>query len=290
MSQVILEENTSDRRPRPPAKGFSDYQTLEEKKQRRNARKKLRRIANGSKPLSPVPEITYRTTEEFRKNTSNGAKVNWVETRQERIETISSPEFIQSARESAILRWDTPGTREAFGKLMKDFYSIEENRKAHSEKMKQVTDTPEWRLRCSLRVGPLAANWQGGLSFEPYCYKFNADFRRNVRHFFRHKCVLCLYEELETPEQKSLLNVHHVHYDKQSLCNDTSPRMFAPLCDSHHGITNGDREFWEALLEEIIIDAYGGQSYYCEEEWTRIKAQLNLPEVTESSDPQPQEA
>lgn len=266
-------------------------QTKEEKSERKRIRKKLKRAAAGRVPRTP-PEVFsgYRTSPEFRENTRKGALREWDNNRSARMVTLLSPEFTAASLRSALTRWNDPEARERAAKIMLEYYSSEENRRRHSENMKAALDNPEFRAKCSQRVGPLAANWRGGISFEPYCYKFNADFRRNVRHFFNGKCVLCLYEEQETPPQKRLLNVHHVHYDKDSLCNDTSPRMFAPLCDSHHGMTNGDREFWEALLSDIINSVYNGQSYYSEEEWSAIKLKLCLPEVTEISDPQPIEA
>lgn len=266
-------------------------QTKEDKSERKRIRKKLKRAAAGRIPRTPPETFSgYRTTPEFREHTRKGAIKEWEDNREARMSTLLSPEFTAAGQNSAMARWSSSGAREAAAEVMIRYYSSEENRKQHSENMKRALDTPEFRAKCSQRVGPLSPNWRGGVSFEPYCYKFNADFRRNVRHFFNNKCVLCLYEEQETTDQKRLLNVHHVHYDKNSLCNDTSPRIFAALCDSHHGMTNGDREFWESILADIITSVYNGQSYYCEEEWTAIKLQQCLPEVTESSDPQPIEA
>lgn len=262
-------------------------QTPEEKYQRRALRKKINRWkAKGLDTSQLEGAFAYRTTQEFRDATSQGGKKYWDTHDDSRLEFFATPEFRAGAANYAAMGWADPHYQEKRSNALVHFYSIPENRLAHSIRMKEALDTPEFRAKCSQRVGPLSPNWRGGISFEPYCYKFNADFRRNVRHFFNNQCVLCLYEEQETPQQKRLLNVHHVHYDKKSLCNDTSPRMFAPLCDSHHGMTNGDREFWEALLSEIITSVYNGQSYYSEEEWSAIKLRLCLPEVTETSDPQ----
>lgn len=265
-------------------------QTSEEKSERKRIRKKLKRAEAGCLPRTPPETFTgYRTTPEFRENTRLGAIREWESNRGPRMGTLSSPEFALASKHSARLRWDDTQSRISAAIMMSRYYSDPENRRLHSENMKSALDNPEFRAKCSQRVGPLAANWRGGISFEPYCYKFNDDFKRNVRHFFDNKCVLCLYEGLETPTQSRLLNVHHVHYDKRSLCNEDSPRMFAPLCDSHHGMTNGDREFWEALLEEIILTVYNGQSYYCEEEWTKIRVDLGLAEIVDSPEI-PQEA
>lgn len=255
-------------------------QTEEEKKERRRIRKKQRRVLAGSTPTTPPEEFTgYRTTPEFREKTRNGAHRLWEQGRDKMMLARSTEAHSEKASSAATKRWDTPGSREKASRVMRDYYADPEHREQHAMNMSLALDTPEFRAKCAQRVGPLAGNWQGGLSFEPYCYKFNSDFRRNVRHFFNHQCVLCLYEGQKMVPQEKLLNVHHVHYDKRSLCNDSSPRMFAPLCDSHHGMTNNNREFWENLLEEIIKKVYNGQSYYCEEEWTKIKRDLQMPAI-----------
>jgi hypothetical protein len=275
-------------RIRPPNAGFSEYQTEEEKQQRRAIRKKIKRWkALGLDTTELEQQFEYRTTAEFRQATCAGGKQFWAENPDDpRKETYKSEEFISSARACAKRAWEDPAFQERRHIANLKYYSMPEARAQHSAIMKKALDNPEFRAKCSQRIGPLSNAWKGGLSFEPYCHKFTREFRRNVRHFFEHKCVLCLYEGGEMYPQKGLLNVHHVHYDKRSLCNETSPRMFAPLCDSHHGMTNGDREFWETLLEDILTDVYNGQSFYCEEQWAEIKVRLNMPEIAESSDPQ----
>jgi len=261
-------------------------QSQEEKYQRRALRKKIARWKErGLDTTELEKQFNYRTSPEFRAATSHGGQAYWEQNPQDpRKELFQGENFKKSSASYAASGWANPEFIAKRGKALLDFYSIPQNRLEHSLTMQLALDTPEFRAKCSQRTGPNATNWRGGISFEPYCYKFNDDFKRNVRHFFENKCVLCLYEGLETPRQSRLLNVHHVHYDKESLCNEDSPRMFATLCDSHHGVTNGDREFWGALLEEIITAVYNGQSYYCEEEWTKIKAYLGSVELLESTE------
>jgi len=118
------------------------------------------------------------------------------------------------------------------------------------------------KARTELYSGENHPNWKGGISFEPYCPKFNEQFRRRVRAFFNHTCVLC-----GATQSKKNLHVHHIHYQKDSCCNGDSPKMFAALCDRCHSKTNYNREHWTGILSAIIINNYGGRSYLTEEEY-----------------------
>lgn len=102
----------------------------------------------------------------------------------------------------------------------------------HTEEVKQ-------KIRDSLS-GEKSPNWKGGISFEPYCHKFNTQFKESVREQFDRKCFLC-----GVPENGAKLSVHHVNYDKSCLCSKIECE-FVPLCASCHGKTsNGDRAEWE---------------------------------------------
>lgn len=106
------------------------------------------------------------------------------------------------------------------------------------------------------RSGAAAPNWRGGVSFEPYCPRFNEEFRERVREYWGRKCILCGRTEADEGHK---LHVHHVHYDKLTCCNDTVP-LFAPLCQRHHSITTGskDREGWALFFVRLIGDLSGG--------------------------------
>ena len=114
--------------------------------------------------------------------------------------------------------------------------------------------------------GSRSPNWQGGISFEPYCPKFNQDLRRRVRAFFEHRCVCCGKHATECFKN---LSVHHVAYDKQICCNG-KPVCFAALCHRCHSRTNHDRERWESMLHRIIDEIWQGRSYFTKDEWARL--------------------
>jgi len=111
-------------------------------------------------------------------------------------------------------------------------------------------------------VGFNSPSWQGGLSFEPYCSKFNKGFKRRVREFFGNRCVKCHITEKENGQK---LSVHHVNYDKLVCCNDNKP-LFVALCRRHNTKANKDRASWELYYTKIIDKRYGGKCYFTKDE------------------------
>jgi hypothetical protein len=105
--------------------------------------------------------------------------------------------------------------------------------------------------------GAETGNWRGGISFEPYCPKFNEEFKERVRAFFGYECVEC---HKTTEENGRALSVHHVNYDKMMCCNDVKP-LFVSVCVSHNAKANGNREYWENHFTELINEKYGGICY-----------------------------
>ena len=95
-------------------------------------------------------------------------------------------------------------------------------------------------------IGENNANWRGGISFEPYCHKFNNKFKESVRAEFGRECFIC-----GTPGNGRKLDVHHVNYDKSCLCSDIKCE-FVPLCRSCHMKTNNNREHYENLILEKL--------------------------------------
>ena len=98
--------------------------------------------------------------------------------------------------------------------------------------------------------------WQGGLSFFPYCSKFNEAFKERIRDKFGRVCFLCGKTEEENSQK---LSVHHVNYSKDCLCDDDKSCQFVPLCASGHGKTNFNREYWQEYIMAKLrsrIDGY----------------------------------
>lgn len=113
----------------------------------------------------------------------------------------------------------------------------EETRKKMSEKLKG--HPPNKTSFTSDRVsGAKNVNWKDGISFKPYCHKFNYVFKERVREEFGRKCYMC-----HTNESKRRLSVHHIDYNHNSICNGNE-WAFVPLCAKCHPLTNFDRWHW----------------------------------------------
>lgn len=86
--------------------------------------------------------------------------------------------------------------------------------------------------------------WLRGISFGKYCFKFNKSFKEHIRNKFKRICFNCGKNELEN---KKKLHVHHIDYNKNSICNGKE-WAFVPLCSSCHTSTNSNRWYWFNLL------------------------------------------
>ena len=153
----------------------------------------------------------------------------------------------------------------------------EQSRIKRSISLKKVVHTPEWnanvgaskkgfnmteeqkkKIRNTLAgkyCGDKNGNWKGGISFEPYCPKFNREFKERVRAFFGYKCVEC-----GTPQNGEKLSVHHVNFNKKTCCDNSIP-LFVTLCRNCHMKTNHNRPYWEQHFTSLINDKYGGKCY-----------------------------
>ena len=95
------------------------------------------------------------------------------------------------------------------------------------------------------RTGERNGSWKGGISFEPYCSKFNNQFKEYIRDKFGRVCFICDKTE---EENKRRLSVHHVNYDKDCICNDNITCQFVPLCMECNTKVNFNRELWEEKI------------------------------------------
>ncbi|WP_048190704.1 hypothetical protein [Methanobacterium sp. SMA-27] len=105
--------------------------------------------------------------------------------------------------------------------------------------------------------GENSPHWKGGVSFAPYCPEFNAAFRERVRDYWGRKCILCGMDEAE---HEIKMIVHHVNYNKDTLCNDEQP-LFVTLCKHCHPKTNFRRNWWEEYFFNWIMLYFNGVSY-----------------------------
>ncbi len=80
-------------------------------------------------------------------------------------------------------------------------------------------------------------NWKGGISFLPYCPKFNNRLKELIRQRDNYTCQLCNKSQ---EKEGRKLSVHHIHYDKEN-CN---PDLIA-LCCGCNARVNWNREEYE---------------------------------------------
>jgi len=95
-------------------------------------------------------------------------------------------------------------------------------------------------------TGENSPGWKGGISFEPYCKKFNNKFKEAVRIRDDYTCQLCGHEQ-KSGGQK--LDVHHIHYEK----SDCWPDVVA-LCRSCNVKVNSNRDYWEQYFENQLSE------------------------------------
>lgn len=105
------------------------------------------------------------------------------------------------------------------------------------------------------RKGENNSNWQGGISFEPYCEKFDEPFREYLRDKFGRVCFLCPKTEEENGRR---LDVHHVNYNKNCGCDGDLTCQFVPLCRSCNSKVNHNRETWEAKIKNEMRNKLNG--------------------------------
>jgi len=149
------------------------------------------------------------------------------------------------------------------GKAQKGKKISEERRIKQSIAQNKRFENPEEREKMRVaklgKMGAMACNWQGGKSFEPYCVKFNREFKERVRAFFGYQCQECGHIWHEGEDK---LAVHHVNFRKDSCCAEDVIPLFVPLCHGRcHGKTHHNRIFWEYWFTEMINRLYGGKCY-----------------------------
>lgn len=85
-------------------------------------------------------------------------------------------------------------------------------------------------------------NWRGGISYEPYCHKFNNELKERIRDRDYRTCQLC-----GVKENGRKLDVHHIQYDKKNC----SPDLIS-LCLGCHRKVNHNRDYWETYFQDLL--------------------------------------
>jgi len=153
-----------------------------------------------------------------------------------------------------------PEVRAKIGVANRGQHRSPEHRAKISAAQKGRTVSPETRAKISGERNP---SWRGGASFEPYCSKFNREFKNRVRAFWNFECGLCGKTQVENGRA---LSIHHVHYLKEACCDDRAPRYFIPLCMSCHGKTGYNVLHWQEVFTKKIDQIFGGKCFFHQKE------------------------
>ena len=93
-------------------------------------------------------------------------------------------------------------------------------------------------------------NWKGGISFDPYCEKFNEVKKKEVRDRYDNCDYLTgIYRDIcnMVGGKVQELSVHHVDYDKMQGCDDIKWKLI-PVSKRHNTMFNKNRPFWKKLI------------------------------------------
>ena len=118
------------------------------------------------------------------------------------------------------------------------------------KKGKIVSEETKFKISEALK-GEKSHMWKGGISFKPYCIKFNKAYKAYIRELFGNKCFLCGMTEEDNGRK---LDVHHVNYNKDGGCDGTKC-ICVPLCVSCHAKTGNKRKYYQELIIRKLKNA-----------------------------------
>lgn len=94
-------------------------------------------------------------------------------------------------------------------------------------------------------------NWKGGISFDPYCEKFNGAKKKEVRDKYNNCDYLTgIHKDICNVVGGKIqkLSVHHFDYNKMQGCDGHEWKLI-PVSRSHNSMFNNNRPFWKRLIE-----------------------------------------
>ena len=140
-------------------------------------------------------------------------------------------------------------------------YSLE-NRAKHSETMKTYYEDPENRAKMSETMKTYYEDpenhprWKGGISFLPYCPKFNESRKEKVRNQYSRTCIISGISALQNGTR---LDVDHMDENKMQGCNGIPFRLI-PLSHSIHSRMTKPQN--HLLLQLLLYGNNGAQMNY----------------------------
>lgn len=98
------------------------------------------------------------------------------------------------------------------------------------------------RMR-KVRTGEGNANWQGGISFNPYTVDWTESLRVSIRERDRYACQFCGEKQGDR-----VFDVHHIDYDKSNC----SPKNLITLCRKCNARANFNRRDWTDYFNNLF--------------------------------------
>jgi len=132
------------------------------------------------------------------------------------------------------------------GKTRRELWRTFDYRKNQTMVITEAMNRPGVREKLSKiqkgKVGPLAPNWQDGISFEPYGPEFNNELKLYIRQRDNFTCQLC-----GAIENGRAFGPHHADYNKKN----NRERNLILLCTGCNSKVNGNRGKWELCFEVL---------------------------------------
>lgn len=132
-------------------------------------------------------------------------------------------------------------TLRQMSETQKGIKHTDESKRKISEAGKGKKHTEETKRKMSGKNNP---RWKGGISFLPYCDRFNDRLKEHIRERDGRICQRCSKNEEENDKR---LTVHHIHYDKENCYPD-----LIALCVSCNSTVNQNRDYWEQHFMEML--------------------------------------
>jgi len=97
--------------------------------------------------------------------------------------------------------------------------------------------------------GANASNWQGGISFEPYCAVWkDKEYKKDIRDRDGNRCL----NPYCNSKNKNDLAIHHIDYNKKNC----KPSNLITVCRSCNSKANTDRMWHKAWYQTILKSRY----------------------------------
>jgi len=116
--------------------------------------------------------------------------------------------------------------------------SYNKGRKINEDHRKKLSEAKKGKC------GPDSNNWQGGISFEPYCHIWgDKEYKESIKMRDNYKC-----QNDDCWRTAKRLSIHHIDYEKKN-CH---PENLITLCISCNSRANKNRDFWQKYYTEKI--------------------------------------